>query len=203
MEGSFGTTHIYSSQTLRKIILLSSFLSIHLFLTVLSCVFICLLYFKIFSVFLSIFLRVSLTMGVSAYWHGVDPGYYMSFLTVPPILMAERAMINAFRDEQPTTKQKIFDSLCWFFRMRGFDYNCMGFLLLSWKETMRYWASIYFLGHITIVVFYIVGHIFRPARKKSDWSLWLLLLFLYPSLPFHTPSTTCPSPLYMQKDIGY
>lgn len=112
--------------------------------------------------------RVSLTMGVSAYWHGVDPGYYMSFLTVPPILMAERAMINAFRDEQPTIKQKIFDFLCWFFRMRGFDYNCMGFLLLSWKETIRYWASIYFLGHVTIVVFFIVGYIFRPARKKAN-----------------------------------
>lgn len=107
-------------------------------------------------------------MGVSAYWHGVDPGYYMSFLTVPPILMAERAMINAFRDEQPTIKQKIFDFLCWFFRMRGFDYNCMGFLLLSWKETIRYWASIYFLGHVTIVVFFIVGYIFRPARKKAN-----------------------------------
>ena len=36
-------------------------------------------------------------MGVSAFWHGIHPGYYLSFLTVPPILMAEDAMTAAFR----------------------------------------------------------------------------------------------------------
>ncbi|GAB1610528.1 lysophospholipid acyltransferase 7-like [Argonauta hians] len=112
--------------------------------------------------------RVFLTMAVSAYWHGVDPGYYMSFLTVPPILMAERVMIAAFRDEKPSLKQRLFDHVCWFFRMRGFDYNCMGFLLLSWHDTVRYWSSIYFIGHITIIVFFIVGTIFRPPRKKTN-----------------------------------
>lgn len=73
--------------------------------------------------------RVAITMTVSAFWHGIHPGYYLSFLTVPPILMAEEVMIKAFRDDASPQFQEIFDWGCWFCKMRGFDYMCMGFLL--------------------------------------------------------------------------
>ncbi|XP_041362326.1 lysophospholipid acyltransferase 7-like [Gigantopelta aegis] len=115
--------------------------------------------------------RVLITMSVSAFWHGIHPGYYLSFLTVPPILMAEEAMTNAFRKGASEKQQKLFDFGCWFFKMRGFDYMCMGFLLLSYKSTIKYWMSIYFLGHIVIVMFLIIGNAARylwPKRTKLD-----------------------------------
>ena len=106
-------------------------------------------------------------MSVSAFWHGIHPGYYLSFLTVPPILMAEEAMTRAFRKGTSEKQQKLFDFGCWFFKMRGFDYMCMGFLLLSYKSTVTYWKSIYFLGHIVVVIFLIIGNAIVLLRPKT------------------------------------
>lgn len=111
-------------------------------------------------------LRVAITMSVSAFWHGIHPGYYLSFLTVPPILMAEDFMIAAFRRGSDTQKI-VFDWVCWFFKMRGFDYNCMGFLLLTLQDTLQYWQSVYFIAHLFIVTFIIIGVIFKPRKSKE------------------------------------
>ncbi|KAK7501472.1 hypothetical protein BaRGS_00007276 [Batillaria attramentaria] len=115
--------------------------------------------------------RVSITMTVSAFWHGIHPGYYLSFLTVPPILMAEEAMIAAFRKDASPTQQEIFDWGCWFFKMRGFDYNCMGFLLLKFSSTLNYWRSIYFAGHVVTALFLLIGTLgkmLKPRRSKTE-----------------------------------
>ncbi|KAK6170109.1 hypothetical protein SNE40_018584 [Patella caerulea] len=111
-------------------------------------------------------LKVTLTMAVSAFWHGIHPGYYLSFLTVPPILMAEQAMINAFRKDASPEKQARFDWACWFCKMRGFDYMCMGFLLLGARETIRYWSSIYYIVHVVTLLFFIIGSL--VALKKHN-----------------------------------
>jgi len=105
-------------------------------------------------------------MSVSAFWHGIHPGYYLSFLTVPPILVAEDAMTKAFR-RGSATQRYLFDWACWFFKMRGFDYNCMGFVLLTYDATIRYWHSIYFIVHIFIVLFIAIGTIFAPKKERS------------------------------------
>ncbi|XP_045211572.2 lysophospholipid acyltransferase 7-like [Mercenaria mercenaria] len=114
-------------------------------------------------------MRVAITMGVSAFWHGIHPGYYLSFLTVPPILVAEDLMIAAFR-KGSATQLHLFDWACWFFKMRGFDYNCMGFLLLSFDATVGYWKSIYFIPHIIIVIFIVVGLALKGKKSKKKKS---------------------------------
>ncbi|XP_002732306.1 membrane-bound acylglycerophosphatidylinositol O-acyltransferase mboat7-like [Saccoglossus kowalevskii] len=109
--------------------------------------------------------RTSLTMLVSAFWHGIHPGYYLSFMTVPIILMAEDVMIKAFR--RPSN-EKIFDWLNWFFRMRSFEYLSMGFLLLKMDYTLNYWKSTYFIGHAYSAIFILFGTLFKPRKKKLD-----------------------------------
>ncbi|ESO84216.1 hypothetical protein LOTGIDRAFT_155546 [Lottia gigantea] len=111
-------------------------------------------------------LKVSVTMAVSAYWHGIHPGYYLSFMTVPPILMAEQAMIKAFRTNTSVQQEKLFDWACWFFKMRGFDYMCMGFLLLGAGETLRYWSSIYYIAHVFTLLFFILGTVVNFIKPK-------------------------------------
>jgi lysophospholipid acyltransferase 7 len=117
-------------------------------------------------------------MTVSAFWHGIHPGYYLSFLTIPPNLIAEELMAAAFRSKQTeevgdkSSKFKlnaaVFDWICWFFKMRSFDYMCMSFLLLGLYETVRYWYSIYFIVHVYIAVFIIVGLVNRPRKIKTE-----------------------------------
>ncbi|XP_071796589.1 lysophospholipid acyltransferase 7-like [Asterias amurensis] len=106
----------------------------------------------------------SVTMFVSAYWHGIHPGYFFSFLTVPIVLLAEDAMTRAFRTD---SNAWWFDKLNWFFRMRAFEYLAMGFLLLGFWSTLRYWASTFFIVHVMTAVFILVGNAFRPKRIRE------------------------------------
>jgi len=106
-------------------------------------------------------------MMVSAFWHGVHAGYYLSFLTIPPNLIAEDLMIAAYRgDGKDRRHARLFDWLCWFCKMRSFEYMSMSFLLLGFYTTLRYWSSIYFMGHIFILVFILLGYISRPSRRR-------------------------------------
>uniref|UniRef100_UPI00358F2DDA lysophospholipid acyltransferase 7-like isoform X2 n=1 Tax=Myxine glutinosa TaxID=7769 RepID=UPI00358F2DDA len=93
-------------------------------------------------------LRSVWTMLVSAFWHGIHPGYYLSFLTIPLCLAAENAMEKAVRDRLPTHRRAAFDWVHWFLKMRAYDYMCMGFVLLSLQDTLRYWHSIAFVMHV-------------------------------------------------------
>jgi lysophospholipid acyltransferase 7 len=117
--------------------------------------------------------RVAVTMTVSAFWHGVHPGYYLSFLTIPPNLVAEELMAVSFRgggvagDRAGSRRAVLFDWACWFCKMRSFDYMCMGFLLLDLTSTLRYWYSIYFIGHICIAAFIGLGLVCRPQRSRT------------------------------------
>ena len=119
------------------------------------------------SCFIPAFYRVAITMSVSAYWHGVFPGYYLSFLLVPVILLAEDAMMAAFRHGSEKRKE-MFDWACWFFKMRGFDYMCMGFLLLRLDYTLAYWKSIFFLGHVVTIIFLVTGKLFYKKPPKTE-----------------------------------
>ena len=38
-----------------------------------------------------------LLLFVSAFWHGVHPGYYLTFLSVPLVVMAETGMISLLK----------------------------------------------------------------------------------------------------------
>lgn len=88
-------------------------------------------------------------------------------------------MMAAFR-RGSATQMALFDWGCWFFKMRGFDYNCMGFLLLTYDHTIAYWKSIYFSAHICIVVFIIIGYIFKPKKsRKTEWKTSLCTSILY------------------------
>lgn len=107
-------------------------------------------------------------MAVSAFWHGIHPGYYLSFMLVPVIVFAEDAMISTFRKNSSENMQYWFDWACLFFKMRGFDYMCMGFLLLKLDLTLAYWQSIFFIGHLVPILFIIISKIFKPKRKKEE-----------------------------------
>ena len=101
-------------------------------------------------------------MLVSAYWHGFHPGYYLSFLTIPLCLAAEDLLLNAFYHHKSSVQQKVVGCFLWFVKMRSFDYMAMGFLLLTYDDTIKYWSSIYFACHIWTAVLIAIGAIFTP-----------------------------------------
>lgn len=108
-------------------------------------------------------------MLLSAYWHGLHPGYYLSFMTIPLCLAAEGYLESALRRHLSPGGQKAWDWVHWFLKMRAYDYMCMGFVLLSMADTLRYWASIYFWVHFLALACLGLGWFWvgaAPARGR-------------------------------------
>ncbi|KAM8927431.1 membrane-bound acylglycerophosphatidylinositol O-acyltransferase MBOAT7 [Pelodytes ibericus] len=116
------------------------------------------------------------TMLISAYWHGIHPGYYLSFLTIPLCLASEGAMEAGMRRHLSDSGKMLFDWIHWFLKMRAYDYMCMGFVLLTFSDTVRYWRSIYFSVHVLAVVLLIAGRVLsmkaprgpKPVRENEE-----------------------------------
>ena len=111
---------------------------------------------------------MSITMGVSAFWHGVYPGYYLSLLTVPFVVAAEDRFLKTFRINLSSTQQVVFDWCNWFLKMRMFDYMNMAFMLLTMEDTIRFWRSIYFIGHLVTLLFFVLGVVFAPPISRTE-----------------------------------
>ena len=71
-------------------------------------------------------------------------------------------------DGSPSSSRlKMYDWLAWFARFQWFSYLGMGFQLLSIELTMKFWHSVYYIGHLGLPVFYIIGlTFFTPILNK-------------------------------------
>ncbi|XP_046883440.1 lysophospholipid acyltransferase 7 [Hypomesus transpacificus] len=112
-------------------------------------------------------LRAGWTMFISAYWHGLHAGYYLSFLTIPLCIAAESAMESSVRAKLGPRGQNIFDWVHWFLKMRAYDYMCMGFVLLKASDTINYWSSIYFIIHVIAVGCILLGRVTKGEKREG------------------------------------
>lgn len=119
------------------------------------------------SPLLIVTLRAGWTMLISAYWHGLHAGYYLSFLTIPLCIAAESAMEASVRTKLSPRGQNVFDWVHWFLKMRAYDYMCMGFVLLKASDTIDYWTSIYFIIHAIAVCCIVVGRVLRGGEGRG------------------------------------
>ncbi|THD23189.1 Lysophospholipid acyltransferase 7 [Fasciola hepatica] len=116
------------------------------------------------------------TMLVSAYWHGIHPGYYLSFLTVPLALIAESTlaqMINTFGRSLPSGTLPF---VSWVIKMRVFEYCAMGFLLLDAEATLAYWHSIGYCVHIFLISLIVVGFLVNRFVPPPIYSAYRNIL---------------------------
>jgi lysophospholipid acyltransferase 7 len=109
-------------------------------------------------------------MFVSAYWHGIHPGYFLSMLTTTPCIIAENMMKQGLRSRLHERYHKYYDLCTWVFRTREVDYMSMGFILLNFDVTIRFWKSVYFIGHLVSLFFIILGYLLTLTsnEKKSN-----------------------------------
>ena len=117
---------------------------------------------------ISIFLcRMFTTLFVSAFWHGVAPGYYLTFLCVPLVVIAEVRMEKAVKPYLSPKFCYYYDWLSWFFHYRSMEYLGCGFMLLQLAPCWAAWKSVYFIGHIILLAFIIIPF-FIPKKHTSD-----------------------------------
>mmetsp|Transcript_21124 Transcript_21124/g.60569 ORF Transcript_21124/g.60569 Transcript_21124/m.60569 type:complete len:503 (+) Transcript_21124:97-1605(+) len=109
------------------------------------------------------------TYGLSAFWHGFYPGYYMFFLSVPILTFCERVGRKKLTPRFATSGSKwspwgIVTMLSTSFVV---EYMVAAFQLLSYDWAVANWKSHLFFGHILCFVFY--GALSNlPSPKKKD-----------------------------------
>lgn len=102
-------------------------------------------------------LRTAAVMIVSSMWHGVHPGYYLSLGSVPLVLIVEDLYDRIVRRKLSQKGQATYDWLSWFYRMQQFSYLGMAFQLLKIGETLTFWHSVAYLGHLVLPIMYLMG----------------------------------------------
>lgn len=95
--------------------------------------------------------RTFLTFIVSAFWHGFFPGYYLSFLTWPWMLHAERRLHKRFASSMvPRFCKVCFKIVAWAVTQLAIDYAALGFHFLLFRETLDAWSSLWWMHLILI-----------------------------------------------------
>jgi hypothetical protein len=111
-------------------------------------------------------------MAASSAWHGVYSGYYLSLCSCAFVLPVEdlfdKVLRRKFVEHGYSKLTQAYDWIGWFVRFQWFSYLGMGFRLLRIAATIKFWSSIYFVGHLSLPIFYVIGWaIFRPAAKLA------------------------------------
>jgi len=105
--------------------------------------------------------------GLSAFWHGFYPDYYMFFMSIPLMTFCERLgkkKISPYFSKEHWTPYGVVSMIATSFCV---EYMVAGFICLAADRTWAVWKSHYFLGHILCVVFYAVVSQFPTPKKKE------------------------------------
>uniref|UniRef100_A0A7S2HDC5 Uncharacterized protein n=1 Tax=Helicotheca tamesis TaxID=374047 RepID=A0A7S2HDC5_9STRA len=109
------------------------------------------------------------TYGLSAFWHGFYPGYYLFFFSVPLVTMCERLGRKKLTPRFGNGKKfGLWYIVCALSTSFIVEYIIAAFQLLSFEWAWENWKSHYFFGHILCVVFYAVVSQIPTPKKKED-----------------------------------
>lgn len=100
--------------------------------------------------------RVIATMAVSAYWHGVHPGYYFCILGPIIYLPLEDLYVKIFRSETASAQsQRITNAIFWILKFFAFSYMGTAFLLKDVDKIWFYYKSVHHFAYILWAVMYV------------------------------------------------
>ncbi|NWS42031.1 MBOA2 protein, partial [Probosciger aterrimus] len=118
------------------------------------------------------------TFILSAIWHGVYPGYYLTFLTGILMTLAARAIRNNIRHyfvDSPAVKL-CYDIVTWMATQVAISYTVVPFVLLSVKPSITFYSSCYFCLHIASILVLLVFPLKRTQkgskRHESVQPIW-------------------------------
>ncbi|EEB09580.1 membrane bound O-acyltransferase [Schizosaccharomyces japonicus yFS275] len=140
----------------------------------------------------SVYLRVPMKNGrptfkntffaflTSAVWHGVYPGYYLTFLTAAFIQYIARYIRRYIRPFFLQPDMKTPGPFKWFYDIVGIvtvnltmSYLVISFLLLDLKRSLFVWGKLYFAVHLYIILAMVLinspvrGFLARKVKERS------------------------------------
>nr|AHE80986.1 acyl-CoA:lysophosphatidylcholine acyltransferase [Hiptage benghalensis] len=113
------------------------------------------------------FLQLLATQATSAVWHGLYPGYII-FFGHSALMIAGSRVIYRWQQAAPGHIKKIFVLMNFAYTILVLNYSCVGFLVLSLRETLAAYGSVYYIGTIIPIVFIILGKVIKPAKPSRS-----------------------------------
>lgn len=111
--------------------------------------------------------RMAIVLFTSAFWHGVHPGYYVTFMSVPLMIFCDNQVCMLARSYLTSAKQLYyFEWVRWFCLYRVYEYLSVGFIMLKLDVVWKVYKQNYFIGHILMVIFSIIPF-FLPKKKPK------------------------------------
>jgi len=108
------------------------------------------------------------TYGMSAFWHGFYPGYYMFFMSIPFVTMCERLGKKKISPYFSPNKWSPYGILCILTTSFIVEYMVQPFQLLAYGWAFTNWKNHYFFGHILCAIFFVVmSNVPSPKKKKE------------------------------------
>lgn len=121
------------------------------------------------------------TYFVSALWHGLYPGFFLFFMTIPILTNIERlcrAKINpiivpgydgrSYDTAPKTITTKLYWGLCTILTSLGTNYCVQVFSLYSWERCTRALGSYHYIPHLVFIGIYILLSILPTPKDKKD-----------------------------------
>lgn len=112
------------------------------------------------------------TFLLSALWHGVYPGYYMTFVTGIVVTMAARAVRHNIRPYflVSDTHKRVYDIMTWVATQVAISYTVVPFVLLAVGPSLKFYRSWYFCLHLLCVLLVMALPVKRrrPPKQLDD-----------------------------------
>ncbi|XP_072221296.1 lysophospholipid acyltransferase 2 isoform X3 [Leuresthes tenuis] len=109
------------------------------------------------------------TFLLSAMWHGVYPGYYLTFFTGIGMTMAARAVRHNIRPYflVSDSYRRIYDVITWACTQVAISYTVVPFVLLTVGPSLKFYRSWYFCLHLLCLLVVLALPVQRRRQAKE------------------------------------
>ncbi|KAI5655560.1 hypothetical protein M9H77_32747 [Catharanthus roseus] len=114
------------------------------------------------------FFQLLATQTVSAVWHGLYPGYLIFFVQSALMIAGSRALYRWQQATSAPVLKKILELMNFVYTLLVLNYSCVGFMVLSLRETLASYGSVYYVGTIIPIVLIILGNVIKPAKPARS-----------------------------------
>ncbi|KAK9362732.1 MBOAT, membrane-bound O-acyltransferase family-domain-containing protein [Lipomyces starkeyi] len=118
-----------------------------------------------------------ITFLTSAFWHGVSPGYYLTFVTGAFMQSSGRAARRYIRPffltsdlSQGGPYKTYYDVLTYVGTQLTMAYAVQPFILLTFNDSMRAWRAVYFYIHVGLFTMTVIFSA-KPVKKQIEAKL--------------------------------
>lgn len=116
----------------------------------------------------NIHMKTLRTFLLSALWHGLYPGYYLSFFTNMYFVIAAREVRHRLRPILLSSKfcpKLIYDIITWLFTISFLAYTAIPFIVLHYEKSIHIWKQLYFFGHILATLAFTLRLFFKRDER--------------------------------------